>query len=397
MSADTHTEVTTQSWFSRLGGAFKGILFGFVLLGIGVWLLFWNEGRTVRRARALTEGAGVVVPVSSERVEPVHEGKLVHLSGQVQTPEILRDDTFGVAVGAIHLRRSVEMYQWREHSDSSTKKKLGGGTETTTTYSYAKDWSSSVIDSKGFKEPDGHQNPNQIPFKGQKSSASNVSLGPFRLSPGLINSMTRFEPLPIETLGQLPSDLRWKARLFDGGIYIGRSPSSPEIGDMRVSFEVVRPSLVSVVAQQTGAGLGPYSTSNGGRIELLSHGAVGADAMFQGAQQSNRVTKWIYRLLGFLLITFGIKRFLRPLSVMADVVPAVGNFVEAVTGFVAYMLAGALALTVVAVAWIYHRPALAITLLLIAGAVLLASAIAAAKVLKRNRLKTPVQEVAPAG
>ncbi len=396
MSADKHTEVTRRSWLSRLGGAFKGILFGFALLGLGVWLLFWNEGRTLRRARALTEGAGIAVSVASDRVDPGSEGKLVHLSGQTQTPEILRDDTFGIATGAIHLRRSVEMFQWREHSDSSTEKKLGGGTETTTTYSYAKAWSSSVIDSTGFKQPAGHQNPNQMPFKCVKKSAGNVSIGPYRLSPGLIGSMTRFEPLPVETLDRLPSDLRWKARLFDGGIYVGRSPSSPEVGDLRIRFEVVRPALVSVVAQQTGSGLGPYHTSSGGSIELLSHGAVAADSMFQGAQQSNRVTKWLFRLLGFVLISFGIKRFFRPFSVMADVVPAIGNFVEAATGFVAYLLAGALALTVVAIAWIYHRPALAVTLLLIAGAVLLASVIAAVKVLKRNREKTPVEEPLPA-
>jgi hypothetical protein len=394
MSADTHTEVTSQSWFSRLGGAFKGILFGFVLLSLGVWLLFWNEGRSVRRARALTEGAGVVVSVPSDRVDPANEGKLVHLSGEVRTPEILRDDTFGVSVGAIHLRRSVEMYQWREHSDSSTEKKLGGGTETTTTYSYARDWSSSVINSTSFKQPDEHENPNQMPFKGLERSVTNVSLGSFRLSPGLINSMRRFEPLAIETLDALPSDLRWKARIFDGGIYIGRSPSSPEVGDLRVSFEVVRPTLVSVVAQQTGSGLGPYRASNANSIELLSLGAVAADAMFQGAQQSNRVSTWIYRLLGFLLITFGVKRFFRPLSVMADVVPAIGNLVEAVTGFVAYLLAGALTLIVVAVAWLYHRPALAITLLLLAGAALLAGGIAIVKVLKRNRQQTPSSEAA---
>ena len=31
MSNDTHTEVTSQSWFSRLGKAFKGIILGGVL------------------------------------------------------------------------------------------------------------------------------------------------------------------------------------------------------------------------------------------------------------------------------------------------------------------------------------------------------------------------------
>ena len=36
MAQETYTEVTTRSWRSRLGGAFKGIVFGFVLVGIAV-------------------------------------------------------------------------------------------------------------------------------------------------------------------------------------------------------------------------------------------------------------------------------------------------------------------------------------------------------------------------
>ena len=385
MAPETYTEVTKRSWGSRLVGSFKGILVGIVLLGIGAWLLFWNEGRAVRRARALTEGAGAVVSVAAGAVDPAHEGKLVHLSGMAETFDVLRDDTFGVKVNAIHLSREVEMYQWRESSTSKTEKKLGGGTETTTSYSYEKAWSSSLSDSRNFKVPEGHENPGAMPYKAAKSSASEVTVGAFRLSPGLIGSMNRFEPLAIETLEGLPSDLRWKARLAEGGVYIGRSPSSPEVGDIRVKFEVVRPTTVSIVARQAGSRLESYTTSNGGSIRLLHHGAVPADAMFVAAQKANKVTAWAFRVLGFLLLAFGLKRIFRPLSVLADVVPAIGNVMEASTGFVAYLLAAFLWLIIVAIAWLYHRPVLAVTLLVVAGAVLVASGIAIAKVLKRNK------------
>jgi hypothetical protein len=385
MAQETYTEVTTRSWGSRLGGSFKGIVFGFVLVGSAVWLLFWNEGRAVRRARALTEGAGAVVSVAAGAIDPANEGKLVHLSGLAETSDVLRDETFGVAVNAIHLQRKVEMYQWREHESSSTKKKLGGGTETTTTYSYEKAWSSSVNNSNNFKLPTGHENPNHMPYKGLKTSASQVSVGPFRMSSGLISSMTRFEPLPVESLGNLSSDLRWKARLSNGGIYIGRSPGAPEVGDMRVSFEVVRPATVSIVARQFDNRLESYRTSNGGSIALLSHGAVPAEVMFVSAQKTNRVTTWVFRVLGFLLMSFGLKRIFRPLSVLADVVPAIGRVVEASTGFVAYLLAAFLSLIIIAVAWLYHRPVLAVFLLLLAGAVAVLSAIAIARTVKRNK------------
>ena len=100
------TEVTRQSWFSRLGGAFKGVLFGFILILLGLWLLFWNEGRTVRRAKALDEGAGVVTAVAADRVDTANEGRLVHLSGTAATFDVLQDEVFGVRENAIRLERS---------------------------------------------------------------------------------------------------------------------------------------------------------------------------------------------------------------------------------------------------------------------------------------------------
>ena len=76
------TEVTNQNWFSRMGGAIKGIVFGAILVLISFPLLFWNEGRAVHRARTLAEGRGLVVAdVPIESVDANNEGKLVHMTG----------------------------------------------------------------------------------------------------------------------------------------------------------------------------------------------------------------------------------------------------------------------------------------------------------------------------
>ena len=50
---DSYTEVTSTSWFSRLGDSFKGIGTGFLLIIAATALLWWNEGRTVRTGDAL--------------------------------------------------------------------------------------------------------------------------------------------------------------------------------------------------------------------------------------------------------------------------------------------------------------------------------------------------------
>ena len=43
----------------------------------------WNEGRAVRTAESLEEGAGAVVSVPADAVDPGNEGKLVHVSEQL--------------------------------------------------------------------------------------------------------------------------------------------------------------------------------------------------------------------------------------------------------------------------------------------------------------------------
>jgi hypothetical protein len=147
MSDDTFTEVTRRGWGSRLGASFKGILFGLVLGGAGTALLWWNEGRAVVTAKSLKEGAAVVVSVDNTIVRGGHEDMLVHTTGRAESRDTLQDPQLGVSVEAIALRRSVEMYQWQETSRSETKKKLGGGEETVTTYSYSKGWFDHRIDS----------------------------------------------------------------------------------------------------------------------------------------------------------------------------------------------------------------------------------------------------------
>jgi len=55
---DQVTEVTNTSWFARVGQAIVGVLIGLVAIVVSIGLLFWNEGRAIRTAQGLSEGAG---------------------------------------------------------------------------------------------------------------------------------------------------------------------------------------------------------------------------------------------------------------------------------------------------------------------------------------------------
>ena len=134
------TEVTSQSWLGRLGESIKGVIIGFILFVMAFPLLWWNEARAVHTAGGLKELAHEVVSVKADSVEPTNNDKPVHITAQATSDESLTDTVFNVTTKGIKLARSVAMYQWEEHQQSETRKKLGGGTETVTSYTYAKAW-----------------------------------------------------------------------------------------------------------------------------------------------------------------------------------------------------------------------------------------------------------------
>jgi hypothetical protein len=370
--ADTFTETTSQGWLSRLMGSIKSVLVGLVLFVVSFPILFFNEGRAVRTAKSLEEGAGVVVTVQAEAVAPANDGKLVHLTGEATTTETLADGEFGVSANAIKLVREVEMFQWDEEKKSETKKKLGGGEETVTTYTYEKKWSDDLIDSSNFKEPTGHGNPPEFPVQASTQVATKVTLGGFTLSSALVDQLDETVPLAVDA-STLPAAMKEQVTASGGGYYRGANPSSPQIGDVRISFKVVKPAVVSVVARQVRDTFESYQTQAGDALLMLRYGTLSAAGMFEAAQRENTILTWIMRFAGFLCMFFGLTMIFRPIAVFADVVPLFGTLLGAGIGIFAGLTAAVLSLLVIAFAWIFFRPLLGIALLVLAigGLVLL--------------------------
>ena len=221
-----------------------------------------------------------------------------------------------------------------------------------------------MIDSNNFRETAGHQNPTSMPFEAQSSTAVDVSLGAFQLTPNLVDSIRNFEPLNIESA---PSGIN-NAQLNQGGVYVGANPQSPQVGDMRISFRYVEPQVVSVVAQQTGNSFRPYETSNGRTISMLNTGSYTPEEMFDAAQASNTTLTWMLRLFGIALMFGGVALVLKPIAVFADFIPFLGKLTGFALNVVAFLFALPLALTTIAIAWIFYRPLIGITLLVIGAA-----------------------------
>ena len=393
--SDQFTETTRTSWFSRLGSAFAGILVGLIAILAGVWLLGWNEGRAVQTERALNEGAGVVQSVSADAVDPAHEGALIHVSGETAVAGPLQDNAWPVSATALRLIRDVEMYQWRETSRSETRTRLGGGEETVTVYEYDRVWSDTAQDSSNFRQPSGHHNPS-FPVEAASFTAADATLGAYRLDARIIEQIGSAEALALDetTQAALRNRSGVRATVSATELYLGGNPSDPQVGDTRVRWRAVRPGEVSVVGAQSGDGFAAYRAENGGQVLLVQEGRVSAEEMFAGAQASNRMLLWALRLAGLFILVTGFGLILRPLRVMADVIPPIGAVVGMGLGLVSTLLGVLLGGVVIAIAWFAFRPILSIIVLAVAGAIGFGLWRLGRNRLKRRQAETP--EPAPA-
>lgn len=354
---DSYTEVTTQSWGSKIAGGLIGLVLGPVLVMGACAALFWNEGRAVQTARSLTEGASVVVEVPAAPVSLANQGLLVHVTGEMKTATKLSDPDFAVTANAVRLIRDVAMYQWKEESKSETRKNAGGSEETVTTYTYHREWSGRPIDSTTFKQPGLHENP-PMSIGGRDVVSRDATLRDFRLGEPAIRSFNTDTRLEIDPsiAEAVRKAMNRPVNVQSGHIYLSEDPGSPRVGDYRIGFRVVPAGTGSVIARQSGTELIGYPTKAGDVILLAHTGTRSAAEMFKAAQDANRVLTWILRAVFTMLVFIGFVFSTRILVALADVLPFVGNLMQATTFAAALALTAILSPLVIAVAWLFYRP-----------------------------------------
>jgi hypothetical protein len=360
------TEITSTSWFSRLGDSIKGILFGLIAIPVAIILLFWNEKREVGRTRILEGGAKMVVAVDAEKISPANENKLVYLTADATTSETLTDPDYGVSLeGALKLQRHVEYYQYQEEFKSETEKKLGGGTETVAIYDYSAQWVDSPIDSASFKDP-AFKIKNTILKEIPQTTLSpnSVQLGAYQLSSNQITRLIADTQFSLTADHPLPAVVAAEAKVSGNNIYYGTDAQTPSIGDARVHFTYTPTGTYSIIAQQAGNSFVNYKTKDDS-LSILKLGAHSADSLFAQEASSNRMLSWILRAVGFALIAFGFAAILSPLSVVLDVVPFLGNIAEMGTTLIAFVLSLSISSVTIAIAWLTFRPLIGCSLLLI--------------------------------
>ncbi len=358
------TRTTTQSYGSKIGDSFKGIIGGFFAIILSIGVLWWNESNSVKEIRKIDEGKKNTISIANDKVDAANEGLLVHLSGPAVTLDTLVDPQFGFSVNAIKLKKVVEMYQYKENKKTETKDNVGGSTTTVETFTYEEIWSEELISSDEFYES-WRKNPKDFDNKAETFLAEKVTIGAFDLSEGLIEQVGGYESFPITE--EMYQDTTFETVLASNKIYFGSGTKNPTIGDERVSFEVAYPHDLSIIAKQKGNSFEAYVSKNGRTINLCYDGIQSADEMYASEAQKNKILTWVLRFAGFFIMFAGFAAILRPIAAVGSVLPFLGNVLEAGTGLIAGLLAFIISFVIIAVAWIFYRPILGVILLAVAG------------------------------
>lgn len=373
MTEQKITQIDKRSWFQRMGSSLKGIFTGLVLFIIAFPLLIWNEGRDIQIDRSLREGASLVKSIDATVVDPQRDGKLIHFTSEARTPSVLTDEAFAISENALKLKRTVEIYQWTEEQQTSTVEKIGGSSETSTTYSYKQIWSDSLIDSSTFQDKVNYPNPQTKILENFEQVASPVSVGVFTLPDRLVSSLADYERLnlPSDLLISLPYAQQEQWQIFNNYIYQSADPTNPQIGDARIWYQIIKPGLVSVIAQQNGENLQAYQTKNGKSIEMIRIGEVSAEEMFAGALQANRLTSWIIRFLAFMFMFLGLNTLLAPLTILVSVIPFFAKILRSGTKLLSGVIALLLSLVTIGITWLIYRPLIGVMVLFLAVLVII--------------------------
>ncbi len=577
----------TTSWISRLGSAFKGVVIGFILVLVAIVLLWWNEGRSVRRYKEISYAKDNVKEANLDAVDASLEGKLVHFAGPAKTTESLSDDDFGVKVeNSFSMSRVVEMYQWKENEHretGKTTKNLGGSTTKEpdkVTYTYEKGWYSSIQPSDSFKEKvdpqtkEERKNPSVMPFKEIRKNVANVTVGAYTLPAGQASSLGTSQKLAVD-YEAVKNNLPKSAVVVDGAIYYNvygeeecnkamgaaavaapaevapahhqpapeaaaqavvenaqaaaqavvenavantqaaaqtavenavantqaaaqtavenavantqaaaqttvenavantqaaaqttvenavantqaaaqttvenavantqtavenavantqaaaqtaventqavvenaaaqttvnagavnvvayqANPSNPKIGDIRIRYSNSPVCDVTVIAKQVGNAVENFKIDEDLSYMDIRNGNLAAKDVFAANEKAESMWVWILRIAGFFIMAAGFNAIFKPLSVLADVLPFLGNIAEAGCGIISKLLAFGLSMLVIAVAWLFYRPVLAICLFVLMGAAIfgIITLVAKAKASKAAAPAAPAAEPAP--
>ena len=96
-------------------------------------------------------------------------------------------------------------------------------------------------------------------------------------------------------------------------------------------------------------------------------GKKSGDEIIDAEKEANNVLLWIFRIVGILLVIGGLKGIFGFIETILKVVPFIAGIFGWGVGVVCTIVGIVWSLIIIAIAWLFYRPVLAISLLAVAG------------------------------
>jgi hypothetical protein len=202
------------------------------------------------------------------------DARIGAVAGELAASEPLTDPDFGVAVRALALRRTVEMWQW-QRTDG-----VPGAA------SYQALWSQQAIDSSAFDRT--HRNPT-MPFASAQWWSDSTLLNGRPVGPALLATLDGWQTQAAQ-VDLLPANLAAIFAVEGGMLYSGNDSAQPQIGDLRVSWQALPAGPVYGLALVDGAGLA--MAEGAGLIRGMKPGAE-LPGLAQGARPGSDLLWWL--------------------------------------------------------------------------------------------------------
>jgi hypothetical protein len=344
---DTFTEVTKQGWGSRIMKSIGGVLIGLLLFMISFVVLYMNEGRVDLSAIAKD---AIELSASSSTPDSSATGKLVSVTGRMDSEEVLGDGDYLAPGKYLAYERVAEMYAWDERKETESETSTGGSETTKTTYYYTKVWTEDPEDSDDFRQPSGHENP-EMTVSNKSGNVESGTIGAYTVNMQGIE-LRGLRDLPLT---QANTNLEDEARIEKGYVFMGTgSVGSPQVGDIRVSYKTLNQGTnVTAFGKLSGDTIETHNTKKA-KVHYLYAGS--RDAALDNMHNEYVMSLWVTRAIGFILMWMGLAMIFKPLSVFLDVLPILGKVSRAAVGLITFVVAFILSLLTIIVSMLLHNP-----------------------------------------
>ncbi len=376
---------------NNLKEAAKNSIAAWIFMAAAFAMLFWNEGYHVSREGVTSNAANIAIDVSKDKVDPKNEGKLVNVSGMMETKGNMYDKLFDLTIDGVRYKRTVLMYQWTEVMNTGKARttddvQISSGDLNSAErkegkyYSYEKDWSEKFWDSSKFYVS-GHllksyKNPSHMPIKSLELINQKTYIGDFKLTDALVKKLfpERVDITPTKENVKIPEKFASMASFDENTIYIssgGGSIKEPKIGDMQIKFDRVLAENASILAKQTGNSFAPYKIDEEHDIYLAENGLLDKNDMIDVEHSLNSRILWIVRVAGFICVILGLLQALDFLEALFAQIPLLRNLTKKSyeSNFIAFGFYTSIGLYVtmlmIALIWLIYNPLGALLLLVI--------------------------------